>query len=276
MTILGVIGNISRDLATYPGGRRYEMLGGAALHVARAATRAGLAAAPISVIGTDLAWIKDDPRLAGIDLSHVAITPGSSCAFRLTYTTSGQLTAIGCSFGAASALTRHALLVIGSHDAYHVCCRRPLDASAVLGRMAAQELAFSVDFHLASATELVAAAAPFLSQAVTVFTNAAEFAALSSLADPAALNAVVITDGPGPVTLMRHGRVTATATPPHACLVEATGAGDTLTGAFLAATRQGLDDQHALTAAVEAATPFIQAPGLDISDNKGWRRACIT
>lgn len=265
MTALAVIGNISRDLTIYPDGREYELLGGAAFHVAQGAIHAGLAAAPVSVIGSDLAWIKDDPRLAGIDLRQVKVAYGPSCAFRLSYAGTGQLATIDCSFGAAEALTRHALSAIGYHDAYHACCRRPLDVGAVLARLVAAELAFSADFHLASAGELIAAAAPYLSAAAAVFTNAAEFATLSQLVDPAALRAVVISDGPGPVTLLRRGRVTATIRPPHASQVEVTGAGDTLTGAFLAATARGLEDDAALRAAVSAATLSVQAPGLGIA-----------
>ena len=56
MELLSVIGNISRDLIVYPG-TRTEMLGGAALHIALAASRAGLRAAPVAVLGTDLGWI---------------------------------------------------------------------------------------------------------------------------------------------------------------------------------------------------------------------------
>ena len=104
MELLGVVGNISRDLATYPG-TRAEMLGGAALHVALAAARAGLPAAPVSVAGTDLGWIAGDPRLAGLDLRHVKVVPGESCAFTLTYDGTGRLTGTESSFGVAAGLT---------------------------------------------------------------------------------------------------------------------------------------------------------------------------
>jgi hypothetical protein len=40
MKLLGVVGNISRDLAIHPG-TRIGMLGGAALHISLAAARAG-------------------------------------------------------------------------------------------------------------------------------------------------------------------------------------------------------------------------------------------
>lgn len=269
MTVLAVLGNISRDLASYPDGRRFELLGGAALHVARAAHRAGLACAPVSVIGPDLGWIRGDPRLAGLDLTHVRTIPGPSCTFRLAYTATGTLAGTDCSFGVAEALTHHCLTTIGHHDQYHVCCRRPLDVRAVLGRLTRAGLAFSTDFHLASAGRLIAAALPFLPEATTVFVNAAEFATLAALIDPARLTAVVVSEGPRAVTLLRHGRATATTRPPPTSLVEVTGAGDTLAGAFLAAAARGLGDGDALRAAVAAAAESIRTPGLAITGYQG-------
>jgi len=262
---LAVLGNISRDLAIYPDGRRFELLGGAALHVARAAFRAGLAAAPVSVIGADLGWIRGDPRLAGLDLTSVKVVPGPSCAFTLTYAGAGKLASIDCSFGAAESLTSHCLTAIGRHGQYHVCCRRPLLAGAVLGRLARAGLMFSTDFHLASATEMISAAAPFLPHARVVFVNAAEFTTLAALTDPACLAAVVISDGPGEVTLLRHGDAIVTIRPPQTSAAEVTGAGDILAGAFLASVARGLSDDDALRAAVTAAARSIRGPGLAIT-----------
>ena len=188
MTGLAVIGNISRDRSVYADGRQFELLGGAALHVARAASRAGLASAPVSVIGTDLGWIHADPRLADIDLTSVKTVADASCAFTLTYTAAGTLVRIDCSFGAAESLTSHCLAAIGQHSLHHVCCRRPLDVPAVLGRLARDGLAFSTDFHLASAADLITAAVPFLPHAAAVFVNAAEFATqISRLLDDSQL-----------------------------------------------------------------------------------------
>lgn len=265
MTGLAVIGNISRDRAVYADGRRFELLGGAALHVARAASRAGLASAPVSVIGTDLGWIYADPRLADIDLTHVKTATGASCAFALTYTAAGKLARVDCAFGAAESLTSHCLAVIGQHSSYHVCCRRPLDVPAVLGRLARDGLEFSTDFHLASAGDLIAAAVPFLPHATAVFVNAAEFAILKTLTDPADLAAVVVSDGPREVILLRHGSPTAAIWPPDYSPVEVTGAGDTLAGAFLAGRARGLGDGDALRAGVTAASQSVRAPGLAIS-----------
>jgi sugar/nucleoside kinase (ribokinase family) len=262
---LAVLGNISRDHAIYPDGRQLDLLGGAALHVARAASQAGLASAPVSVIGTDLAWIRSDPRLSGLDLTSVKVVPGSSCAFTLTYTAAGKLAGIDCSFAAAESLTSHCLTAIGRHGHYHVCCRRPLDVAEVLGRLARAGLAFSTDFHLASARELISAAAPFLPRATVIFVNAAEFTALAALTDPARLAAVVISDGPGEVTMLRHGHATVTIWPPGTSATEVTGAGDTLAGTFLASLARGLSDRDALQAAVTAAAQSIRDPGLAIS-----------
>lgn len=267
MSVLAVLGNISRDQAIYPGGRRFGLLGGAALHVARAACRAGMSCALVSVIGADLDWIRGDPRLAGLDLSHVATREEPSCAFTLTYAATGTLASIDCLFGAAESLTSHCLTAIGHHGQYHVCCRRPLDAATVLGRLARDGLAFSADFHLASAGELIRAALPFLSVASAVFVNTAEFATLAALIDPARLAAVVVSDGPREARLMRHGRITAAIQPPGARVAEATGAGDCLAGTFLAARAAGLGDHAALRSAVLAATQAIQVPGLIISSH---------
>ncbi|HEY2579950.1 MAG TPA: carbohydrate kinase family protein [Streptosporangiaceae bacterium] len=265
MSTLAVLGNISRDQAIYPDGRRFDLLGGAALHLARAAHHAGMACALVSIIGADLDWIRSDPRLTGLDLSHVATREEPSCTFALTYAATGTLASIDCCFGAAKSLTSHCLTALGHHSQYHICSRRPLDVATVLGRLARDGLAFSTDFHLASADELIRAALPFLPLASVVFVNTAEFTTLAALIDPARLAAVVISDGPREATLMRHGHIITAIRPPPAELVEATGAGDTLTGTFLAAQAAGLSDQDALRSAVLAATKAIQAPGLIIN-----------
>jgi sugar/nucleoside kinase (ribokinase family) len=264
VSTLGVIGNISRDLALYPDGRRFEQLGGAALHVARAANRAGLSSAPISVIGADLSWIRHDVRLADLDLSHVKVMPGASCAFRITYAIDDRLWDIDCAFGVAEALTGHCLAVIGQHDRYHVCCRRPLDVAAVLSSLADAELPFSADFHLASASQLISAAAPLLPHAQVVFVNAAEFTALASKMDPRRLAAVVVSDGPREVTLLQSGQACAAVRPQRTGVVEVTGAGDALAGAFLAAAAHGLTGEDALHTAVAAATESTRHPGFAI------------
>jgi len=261
---LGVAGNISRDLAVYPGGTRIEMLGGAALHVGLAAARAGLPAAPVSVIGRDLGWIAGDPRLAGLDLHHVQVVPGRSCAFRLTYDETGNLASTRASFGVAAALTPHVISMIGSHSAYHVCCRRPLDAPIVLGRLAAVGIPFSLDFHLASASMIIPAASTFLPQASAVFVNAAEYAILAQVTDPGTLTTLVISDGPRPAVVLRRGQEAASAVPPAAAVAEVTGAGDTLTGTFLAASARGLSCQAALDEAVNAASVAVASAGLTI------------
>jgi sugar/nucleoside kinase (ribokinase family) len=262
---LGVIGNISRDRVIYPDGRNVELLGGAALHVALAATRAGLPSAPIAVIGRDLGWIRDDIRLAALDLSHVEVAIGRSCSFRLAYDENGALTGTDSSFGVATELTRHALDVVGRHQSYHVCCRRPLDIAAVLGRLAGAGIPFSIDFHLASAAVNVPAADTAMDYATAVFVNTAEYAFLQRVTDSRRLRRVVISDGPRPVVIVRSGQVVASVLPPDASVIEVTGAGDTLAGTFLGARARGLNDQAALEAAVSAATEAVNGPGLVIA-----------
>ena len=146
MRTLGVIGNISRNLVSYPDGRKFTLLGGAALHVALAASRAGVVAAPISVIGDDLEPLLDDRRLAALDLASVKIVPGMSCTFRLNYDQDGQLAPAESDFGAAATLTCHALSALSRYDSYHVCCRRPLDAALILRCLVSKACRFSADF----------------------------------------------------------------------------------------------------------------------------------
>jgi hypothetical protein len=146
MRTLGVIGNISRDLVSYVDGRRYTLLGGAAMHVALAASRAGLSAVPIAVVGGDLASALRDHRLANLDLAYVKVVPEASCTFHLSYGHEGQLTSAECDFGAAARVTNHALSVLGRHDSYHVCCRQPLNVSLILDQLTSGSLKFSADF----------------------------------------------------------------------------------------------------------------------------------
>lgn len=267
MNSLAVIGNISRDKTVYPDGRCFELLGGAALYVALAAATAGLPAAPVSVIGTDLRKITTDPRLDSIGRAHIKMVPGRSCEFRITYGDGGQVTAIDSDFGVSETLTSHALSTIETRrsDAYHVCCRRPLDAAAVLATLTTAGLPFSADFNLASAADLIPATVQYLPGSGVIFVNAAEFALLSAAIDPASLPAVVISDGPLDVTVLRNGKATATARPPRTTATEVTGAGDTLAGAFLAAIARNLGDSDALDAAVTEAARSVRVPGLAIT-----------
>jgi sugar/nucleoside kinase (ribokinase family) len=262
---LGVIGNVSLDTTRYPDGRCHEQLGGAALYVALAAARAGLAAAPISVVGDDLAHLHADPRLAVLDLTRVLVVRGPSCRFELSYDSSTRLTGLTCSYGVADSLTGHATEVLvagGEFDRWHVCCRRPLDTVRVLTRLIATDQEFSLDFHIGSAREQMIAAASALPRATTVFVNADEYELLADLIGAKTLPAVVITDGPRKVTLLRHGQITASAIPEATATVEVTGAGDTLTGAFLAEISRTANDHLALQWAVTAASQRIRSFGL--------------
>ncbi|MBO0801465.1 MAG: carbohydrate kinase family protein [Nocardiopsaceae bacterium] len=261
---LGVIGNISRDLAVYPSGRSVGLLGGAALHVSLAAARRGLSAAPVAVIGTDLAWITGDARLSGLNMSTVKVVPGESAVFRLTYDDADRVTGTGASFGAAEALTGHALSALGarSYHSWHVCCRRPLSAPLILSRLAETGAPFSADFHVASATEIVPSVATTLPRASAVFVNAEEYTVLSRSTDPGGLPLVVVSDGPRVAVVLRYGQVTARATPPSVAVAEVTGAGDALAGTFLAAAARGASDDDALRTAVAAAAAAVAGPGL--------------
>lgn len=261
---LAVIGNIARVESVYPDGLRRAFLGGAALHIALAAARAGLSAAPVSVVGDDLAWITYDPRLATVDLRAVKVASGPSCAFRLTYDTDGELVGVDSAYGVAEHLTDHALDCVRQHSTYHVSCRRPLDAARILAALVEGRLGFSVDFFVSSATPMIASVTPALRHTQLVFANAAEYRILSAALSVDDLAAVLVTDGPRPARLWRHGVEVASATPPTTEVVEVTGAGDTLAGTFLAAHETGISDEAALRRAATAASAHIAGPDLPI------------
>ncbi|MFJ9713776.1 hypothetical protein [Streptomyces sp. NPDC101234] len=71
-----VIGNISLDHIHRPGHPPVHQLDGAALHLAAAAARAGLTAAPAAAVGDDLDGLTQDPRLPTLDWSLVHRGPG--------------------------------------------------------------------------------------------------------------------------------------------------------------------------------------------------------
>ena len=264
MAGLAVIGNISRDVTRYPGAPDRVLIGGAALHIARAATRADLPATPVAVIGRNLRTLRTDPRLSGIDLSGVLERPGRSAQFTLAYDHAGALVHVEADYQEAAGLTAHALAWCASNTAnsFHVCCRRPLDGAAVLQNLVSRARPFSADFYTSSAAETISAAGPFLGRARAVFANAAEAEILAAHLPAREMRALVVTDGPRPVSLYRCGRLSARIRPPTAAPVEVTGAGDTLTGTLLAGWASALADVDALRRAVAAASAHTTAPPL--------------
>lgn len=159
--------------------------------------------------------------------------------------------------------------MLGSRPAWHVCCRRPLDAALVLERLASTGTPFTADFHLASSRQLMPQVAAYLPRAEAVFVNAAELAHLSAAVGLRGLRLVVASDGPQAATTIRNGRPSASVVPPAVTPAEVTGAGDILAGTFLAAMSRGLGDQEALALAVTAATAAVTRPGLGIPAGTG-------
>lgn len=86
---------------------------------------------------------------------------------------------------------------------------------------------------------MIRTAAPWLDQASTVFVNAAEYRLLTTLTDMAALPEVVVSDGPRTARVWTFGRQTASVVPPSRPPCEVSGAGDTVTGTFLAHRSRG-------------------------------------
>lgn len=268
MQRIAVIGNISRDLIHRPGYPDAEQLGGAALYLALAAARVGHRAAPVSVVGDDLAHLPTAPALHDLDWSALGIAelPSHSAAFDITYDPQGHLTACHAAYGAAGQLTRHALEHITGHpgDRYHISCRRPLDTPAVLRALTTCRASFSLDFHLPSAAANIEAAAPWLSAAHTVFLNQAEHRILTQHAAPDAIAELIITDGPRPARLLLHGTEHASYPPPVTRPLDVTGAGDTLAGTYLAHRAHDADPREALVHAVQTASRHTTTPRLPL------------
>ncbi|PCG88025.1 carbohydrate kinase family protein [Streptomyces sp. WZ.A104] len=266
MERLDVIGNVSLDLTRYPDDRGGSRIGGAALFVSVAATRAGRRAAPVCVLGNDLAHLPKVPGLDVLDWSARLQADGPSTTFDLQYDPQGELVGVGTDYGVAEILTEHALAHVDAHPraTFHVCCRRPLEVPAVLGRLAEFAADFSVDFFLPSAEAMIRAAAPWLPKATTLFLNTAEYRLLDQVVDCGTLPEVVVTDGPRAAVVRGFGRRIASAVPPPQFPYEISGAGDTLAGTFLAHRSRGATATQALSEATAAASRYVAAPFLPI------------
>jgi len=264
MTRLGVIGNISRDTTEYAGRHHRHLLGGAALYIALAAARAGVPAAPIAVIGADLADALRLPPLEPLDLTGIAVVDQPSCRFHLRYDRQHTLVGLDADYGAAERLTSHALVQAPHHRFVHVCCRRPLDPVPVLTALIDRQQPFSVDFITASAVDMITATAPLLPYAQIIFTDISEYDVLIRTVDAANLRLVTVTDGPRPVVLYQYGvPVIRTSVVPTKA-VEVTGAGDTFTGTFLASMLRGEPQSLALRHAAQAATARVTTIGISL------------
>lgn len=261
-----MIGNVSCDTTRYPDGRGGRSLGGAALLFALAAARAGIRAAPVCVLGDELAHLPESAGFAALDWSAASRAAGTTTSFGLTYDTSGELLAATADYGVAEGLTDHVLahLVRSAGDMYHVCCRRPLDVGRVLAELARRRVDFSLDFYLPSATSLIREALPWLPDASTVFVNAAEYQVLRGLADVTCLREAVITDGPRTARVLESGQTVAEVQPPVVTDRDVTGAGDTLAGTYRAQRARGASVQQSLARAVFAAAEHVTAPPLPI------------
>ncbi|MFB7599819.1 carbohydrate kinase family protein [Streptomyces sp. NPDC056160] len=253
-----VIGNISLDHIHRPHHPPVRQLGGAALHLAAAAARAGLPAAPAAAVGDDLAGLAGDPRLPALDWSLLHHAPEPSATFTIHYDEAETVTAVTTDYGAARHLTSHTLHLIDRHPqaVFHVSCRHPLDVPAVLHALTEHGRVFSLDFHLPSAPQLIPAAAPWLHHATTIFVNAQEHALLTRhTGSPSPCPETVITDGPRPARVLLHGHLPRSAAPAAVPTVrQITGAGDTLAGTYLAHRARHLPPAAALDRAVHAAT----------------------
>ncbi|MGI5185409.1 PfkB family carbohydrate kinase [Dactylosporangium sp. CA-152071] len=262
--VLAVAGNVAHIRTSHPRKPSRAFVGGAAWHIAQGAARAGMAAAPIAVIGADLTAELSRQAADHLVLDHVRTEAGPSARFDLHYDADDQVHRVESHVGAAAALTVHVLSLAPRFRRWHVSCRRPLDPDTVLGALLhTPGVQVSVDFFASSAENLIPLTVAWLPATSGVFVNAAEHAILVGVISPDRLPLLVVTDGPRRAVCYRHGAVTATVTPPATTAADPTGAGDTLIGDFLAGCHAGHTDADALLRAVSAASEHIAAPRPD-------------
>jgi sugar/nucleoside kinase (ribokinase family) len=272
-----VVGNISRDTSVASDGTVRHAWGGGALNVGVGAAGAGARPRLVSVVGGDAATLL--PRLsAWCKTRSVHLVPNeTTCAFTLRYDADGNVEHVESMFGAAIALTEHALAevqVVDPSAAHcHVCCRTPLDAAPLLARLRDRRLQFSVDFAPGSIASVLESAADVVVDAAVVFVTAREEQVLRRRLPDQRLRELVVTNGPDPVRVTHTGGAQLSIEVPRTDAVEVTGAGDVFAGCYLARRLLGHGPGDAAAAAVHSAAASVRAMGalhcVDVSREEG-------
>ena len=240
---LVVAGKLAIDELSFEGKPNPPVLGGSAAHVALAAATAGAKVAIVSSIGEDFPnRFLDVLDSKGIDLSGVVQRKGKSSRFWADFVKDGTMTNYRLQFGVGNRLPFHHLTRLSKHArAIHLGILPPNLQRRILQRVHGQGklLSMTTIFHLAQALrDDLLLQLPLLE---VLFLNAKEAAfltqksnvreAIQTLGDLVPL--VIITEGPDGCTVNQNGKILHI--PSFSTQeVDATGAGDSFAGAFLA------------------------------------------
>lgn len=251
---LTIIGNISRDSVWYGTMKRGSFFGGAGLNVACAVARYGLRPKIISVIGHhDAAWLHSLDR--AIDTTDVHVVTGETCQFAIHYTEDGSFCRLSSHFGVAASIDAYLQDLHLAPGHYHLCCRHPLHPASILADLARRNVPFSLDFIVSSAADQMAQCQTWIGEASCVFVNVQELTILKQIHQIEKVKKLVVTAGSDPIIVLQHGKEVARKSCPHSPIYEVTGAGDVVTGTFLASH---LMRQEPLEIALEKAVDAAQ------------------
>lgn len=256
--------------------RMSEDVGGGAFNALRNAVQRGVTGALMSVRGADSAGENVARAIAdaGIrDLSAVFLDRATPSYTALVDRDGEVLAGLAdmelYELAFARQLRRSkARAEVAAADAVLTDANLPAEALTRLAALAAGRPLFAIAISPAKAVRL----AGVLDRLACLFMNAREAAALTGLpqeAGPAAmagrlaeagLSAGVITQGSGPVTGFDAGGVFQVTPPPQPQVADATGAGDALAGAAVAAKMLGRPLRQALREGIAAAVLTLASP----------------
>jgi sugar/nucleoside kinase (ribokinase family) len=238
-----VAGKLAIDELSFEGTPHPPVLGGSAAHVALAAATVGAKVAIVSSIGDDFPTrFLDVLESKGIDLSGVVQRKGKSSHFWANFTKEGIMTNYRLHFGVGNNLSFRRLSRLAEHTrAIHLGILPPYLQRKIVHRFQNQGKLLSMTTIFHQAQTLRDEILPQLPLLDVLFLNAKEAAFLAQVSD--VLKAiqhlgnlvplVVVTQGPEGCMVNHQGQIRHIPSFPTQ-EVDATGAGDSFAGAFLA------------------------------------------
>ena len=244
MTIeLVVAGKLAIDELSFEGKPSPPVLGGAAAHVALAAATVGAKVAIVSSIGVDF----PPPFLEaldskGIDLSGVVRHKGKSSHFWADFNKEGTMTQYRLQFGVGNKLSFRHLARLGENaKAIHLGILPPYLQRKILHRVHSKGKILSMTTIFHQAQTLRDEILPQLPSLDVLFLNAKEAVFLTRKSNVQEaikilgqlVPLVIVTQGPEGCTVNHKSQISHISSfPTHE--IDATGAGDSFAGAFLA------------------------------------------